>query len=121
MIDELCFNICQLETSHLRNDDVVDLSTRIKTYISSQLSSSCRFWADHVRATAVTPGLEAKVKAFFETKILYWLEVLSLIKKVLDALSALSSTMEWGKVSAQVVKSSYVGLMNPRTQTLHHS
>ena len=104
MMDELCFNICQLENSHLRNNDVVDLSARIKTYISTQLSYSCRFWADHVRATAVTPGLDAKVKAFFETKILYWLEVLSLIKKVPDGLSALSSTMDWSKVSARVVR-----------------
>jgi hypothetical protein len=99
MKDELCFNICQLETSHVRNNDVIDLAIRIEKYISSQLSYSCRFWADHVHATTFTLGIGAKVKEFFETKLLYWLEVLSLIKKVPDASAALSSIIVWTQVS----------------------
>ena len=101
MMDELCFNVCQLETSHLCNDDVVDLVTRTKKYISSQLSYSCRFWAHHVRATTFTPDIGAKVKEFFETKLLYWLEVLSLLKKLPDASAALSSIIVWSQVSSQ--------------------
>jgi hypothetical protein len=105
MKDELCFNICQLETSHLSNNDVVDLLTRTKKYISSQLSYSCRFWVDHVRATPFTPDIGDKVKEFFETKLLYWLEVLSLIKKLANASAALSSIIAWSQVS---VVASYV-------------
>jgi len=99
MMDELCFNICQLETSHLSNDDVVDLATRTKKHISSQLSYSCRFWADHVCTTTFTLDISAKVKEFFSTKLLYWLEVLSLIKKVPDASAVLSSIIGWSQVS----------------------
>jgi hypothetical protein len=99
MNNELCFNICHLETSHLCNDNVIDLATRTKKYISSQLSYSCCFWAYHVCATTFTPNIGAKVKKFFETKLLYWLEVLSLIKKVPNALAALSSIIAWSQVN----------------------
>ncbi|KAF8465463.1 WD40-repeat-containing domain protein [Gautieria morchelliformis] len=97
MKDQLCFNICQLETSRLHNDDIVDLATWTKKYISPQLSYSCHFWADHVHATTLTPGIGAKVKVFFETKLLYWLEALSLIEKVFDALAKLWSIRDWSQ------------------------
>jgi hypothetical protein len=103
MTEELCFNICRLETSYLLNDNVVDLVTRTKNYISSQLSYSCRFWVDHVRATMFTSQIGAKVKEFFKTKLLYWLEVLSLIKKIPDASAMLSSIIAWSQVSIQML------------------
>jgi hypothetical protein len=103
MTEELCFNICHLETSYVLNDKVVDLGTRTKKYISSQLSYSCRFWADHVHATTPRSDIGAKVKKFFETRLLYWLEVLSLIKKIPDASLMLSSMVDWSQVSAQVL------------------
>jgi hypothetical protein len=102
MRDELCFNICRLETSHLPNDNVADLATRTKKYISSPLSYSCCFGEIYVRATTFTPGIVAKVKEFFETKLLYWLEVLSLIKKLPDAPAALSLIIVWSQMSFSV-------------------
>jgi hypothetical protein len=57
---------------------------------------------------------------FFETKILYWLEAISLIKTVPYVSAVLSSTMAWSKVSAQVVMSSDMSLMNFRMSTLQH-
>jgi hypothetical protein len=101
MSEELCFNICQLETSYLLNDEVVDLTTRTKKYISSQLSYSCCFWADHVHATSFSRDISVKVKEFLETKLLYWLEVLSLIKRIPDASGTLSSVIDWSQVSVQ--------------------
>jgi hypothetical protein len=103
MTEELCFNICHLETSYILNDQVVDLGTRTKEYISSQLSYSCRFWADHVHATTFRSDIGAKVKKFFETSLLYWLEVLSLIKKIPDASLMFASMVSWSQVSAQVL------------------
>ena len=100
MMEELCFNICQLETSQLRNSDVVDLPARIKKCISSQLSYSSRFWADHVSVTTFMPNIGAKVKEFFETKLLYWIEVLSLLNNVSAIQAALSAILVWSQVSA---------------------
>ena len=98
MMEELSFNICKLETSHLRNSDVFDLPGRTKM-ITSQLSCSCRFWPDHLRATTFTPILGGKVQEFLHTRLLFWLGVLSLIKQVTVAPTALVTAIEWSQVS----------------------
>ncbi|KIM89363.1 hypothetical protein PILCRDRAFT_2589 [Piloderma croceum F 1598] len=52
MRKELRFNICDLTTSHIHNIEIPDLPVRINRAISLHLSYSCRFWADHLQATA---------------------------------------------------------------------
>ena len=91
---ELTFNICDLETSHVSNDDVLDLPVRIQKYIPNHLSYSCRFWAEHVRRTNVRVDIIACLDEFLCSQLLYWLEVLSLIKAVPIASPALSSIVD---------------------------
>ena len=98
-MEELKFNICQLETSHQRNKDVSDLAERIKEAISSHLSYSCRFWADHLRSTNFTFDMNVEIQDFLHTRLLLWLEVLSLIKEVNIASKALLSVIEWTQVN----------------------
>ena len=98
----LCFNICKLETSHLRNSDVSDLKTRVEMAISPHLSYSCRFWADHLRATTFVLEIADEIRDFLHTRLLFWLEVLSLIKKVNIASSALLSIIQWSRVRFRV-------------------
>ena len=99
MMEELKFNICQLETSHRRNKDVSDLAERINEAISSHLSYSCRFWADHLRSTNFTFDMNVEIQDFLHTRLLLWLEVLSLIKEVNIASKALLSIIEWTQVN----------------------
>jgi hypothetical protein len=101
----LKFNICGLETSYVRNDDVADLSERIATMIPSRLQYSCRFWAAHL--CQLTSGLGhfgsllKEVRDLFCIRLLYWLEAMSLIKEVPASLVALltMAQLEWIKVS----------------------
>jgi hypothetical protein len=113
---ELTFNACRLETSHLRNDDVPDLETRIRDSISSRLSYSCRFWADHLRTTPNKGSdldlFRVHVKEFLSTRMLYWLEVLSLLKAVTMATPAVQTVVSWFKVI------SYYGTFSPTDNTL---
>ncbi|KAN0107633.1 hypothetical protein V8E52_009952, partial [Russula decolorans] len=95
IMEELRFNICQLKTSHRRNKDVSDLDERAKKAISSHLSYSCRFWADHLRRTSFAFDINHEIRDFLHTRLLLWLEVLSLIKEVNIASKALSSIIEW--------------------------
>lgn len=44
----LHFNICELETSYLTNDEVENLNARIEENISSELQYSCIHWLDHI-------------------------------------------------------------------------
>ena len=98
----LRFNIAGLETSHCRNADVPDLATRIQETIPPPLSYACRFWADHLGATAYDTNILNEVKDFLHYRLLYWLEVLSLIKKVNIASGMLLSVVRWNQVRQNV-------------------
>jgi hypothetical protein len=91
----LQFNICQLATSHICNNDVPNLHSLIKNKIPTHLVYSCHFWADHLQATIFDLKVFEAVKEFFHTKLLYWMEVLSLIKEMNTAMHALALTANW--------------------------
>jgi hypothetical protein len=95
----LKFNICNLETSYLLNDDVQHLPWRIKTYIPPPLLYSCSFWAAHLRDTSINEDcrgtLLTEVKDFLHVRFLYWLEVMSLTKQVQAANVALLTAVSW--------------------------
>jgi hypothetical protein len=94
----LRFNICNLETSHRLNTDVPDFTTRIEKTILPHLSYGSRFWADHLGATAYDTDILSEVRDFLDHRLLYWLEVLSLIKKVNMASGMLLSVLDWDQV-----------------------
>jgi hypothetical protein len=89
------FNICEIETSHVRNDEILDLDERVEKTISIPLRYSCLFWADHLQAAAFSLELLRKVKEFMRTRFLYWLEVLSLVKEVRVATRILKIVVDW--------------------------
>ena len=107
----LRFNIAGLETSHCRNADVPDLATRIQKAIPPHLSYGCRFWADHLGATAYSTDILNEVKDFLHHRLLYWLEVLSLIKKVNMASGMLLSVLRWNQVR-QILRLFFPSLIN---------
>jgi hypothetical protein len=94
----LRFNICHIKTSHIRNVDL-DLDERIEKSISPRLSYSCNFWAEHLRATTFNMELRNAVSEFLHTRLLYWLEVLSLAKTIKVASQALIHVRDWSLVS----------------------
>jgi len=98
----LRFNICELETSHIPNDNVPNLSDRVKTAIPNDLSYSCRFWVDHLKMAPVDGEILSRVRDLMYTWFLYWLVALSLMKEVVVASPALLLIAEWCRVSARV-------------------
>jgi NACHT domain len=103
MKQELQFNICKLESSHFRNEDVVDLAERLAANISPRLSYSCRFWAAHlcdVTCNNVNNQiLLREVGDLFHNRILYWLEVMSLIGEIPSSSMMLLMAARWIEVS----------------------
>ena len=96
MKDGLQFNICRLPTSYLPNSEIHDLPERVKKYISPELSYSCRFWTDHLRLTQFNLPLAEAVRGFFNDEwLLFWLEVLSLLKTINSCASWLSNVLQW--------------------------
>ncbi|KIK11277.1 hypothetical protein PISMIDRAFT_508624, partial [Pisolithus microcarpus 441] len=93
---ELCFNICGLESSYLKNSQVADLPERIKKNISLHLSYSCKFWAKHLEVSQFDLSIATSVQVIMESeRVLFWLEVLSLIGALGGAEGSLRSLVRW--------------------------
>ena len=103
MREGLHFNICDLETSHLLNSEVKDLPQRIETNIPKSLLYSCRFWVAHIQEIAIDMGacgsLMNEVKDFMHQRLIFWLEVMTLIKEVATANILLLTVARWIQVS----------------------
>ncbi|KAG6326750.1 hypothetical protein ID866_12340 [Astraeus odoratus] len=107
MQEELCFNICQLESSYMWNSEVKDLDLKVKQQISVCLSYACRFWVDHAKNVKNGENLEKEVKTFFKEKFLFWMEVLSLLKSLNNAPAALIGIAQWMEVSLLQLQDEY--------------
>jgi hypothetical protein len=94
-LDGLKFNICELETSHLANDNVENLNIRVDQHIPPALLYACRFWDDHLKHTDFKTDLFQKVETLFKDKFLFWLETLSLTRKIGLAPSAFATLDMW--------------------------
>jgi len=89
---ELHFNMCKLESSNIKN---VDIPATVKSAISPLISYSCTFWADHL---VHIPGEETSievVKFVMYEKLLFWIEVMSILGKTYEVSRILKRALEW--------------------------
>jgi hypothetical protein len=98
MKKELRFNICKLESSHIRNKDIPDLTARVQVFISQHLSYSCYYWMDHLEKTKRDNEILNALKIFIDRLFFYWLEVLSISRGVNQAAKMLGTLISWMKV-----------------------
>ena len=91
-------NICRLPDA-VANSDVSDLKERTERYIDPALQYACRSWHMHLldadtTSTAITSALHQSLEKMF----LFWLEVLSVLGAVRNAVDALRTTTDFLKV-----------------------
>src|SRR3984957_1833129 len=77
MTKELKFDMCQLPTSHVFNEQIVGLDDLVNETISLPLQYSCCFWGNHLQ---MAPGQAENVQMlanplhdFLHIHLLYWL------------------------------------------------
>jgi len=99
MKKELGFNICKLETSYVVHDEIRDLKKRVDDIISMHLQYACRFWTDHIVECDFDVEIAQEVEQFTTNQFLYWLEVMSLVRRVNRVTPGLRSVIAWSKVS----------------------
>ncbi|CAE6422141.1 unnamed protein product [Rhizoctonia solani] len=75
---ELRFNICGLDNSYLTDDQVDNFEARVARCISPTLSYACRYWGSHLQATPASDYTHDMAHEFLSTRLLFWMEVLSL-------------------------------------------
>ena len=83
-------NMCNLPEA-VKNSEVDDLEERKEQYISHALQYACKSWHKHLinRHTVHIPRITSVLHHFLEKKFLCWLEVLSVLGAVRDAVEAL--------------------------------
>ncbi|CAE6472789.1 unnamed protein product [Rhizoctonia solani] len=90
------FNICDIESSYLLDDDISDLPERANRTISSALYYSCCHWASHLELCGSSVELREPVFNFLSTRLLIWLEVLNAKKfPAIDVNSAMKKIRNW--------------------------
>ena len=67
--------------------------------IPEHLKYACRFWVDHLQMLPWDEELFEKVKVVIYDKLLFWLEVLSVIGEVYSACTAITTLRVWCQVS----------------------
>ncbi|KAJ7751510.1 hypothetical protein DFH07DRAFT_525788 [Mycena maculata] len=95
--DQLRFNICEIQDSHISDTDIQDLPSRIATNISPLLSYSSRVWASRLQMAGFDSDIFTEVKNFLNNRFLYWLEVLGLLKEVSLASDVLRGIREYAR------------------------
>ncbi|EJC99689.1 WD40 repeat-like protein [Fomitiporia mediterranea MF3/22] len=80
MHTQLKFNICGLESSHLANHSVTDISARVKKNVSETLTHSSVHWIEHIsQADNAQTFNTIVVELLCSPKALFWIEILSLL------------------------------------------
>jgi len=96
---KLHFNMCNLDSSTLKN---VDIQPTVKSTIPPLILYSSLFWVDHLIQIPSDEKIMEAVKFMMYKKLLFWLEVMSLIGKAYEASSILKKALSW-KVCLQVI------------------
>ena len=109
-------NMCKLPDG-AANSDVDDLKERAERYINQALQYACRSWHTHLvsrHATSVsTLEVTSSLHRFLESKFLFWLEVLSVLGVVKNAVDALQVAADW----LEVCRGSMVDVLPEIAQT----
>ncbi|KAG6814654.1 hypothetical protein H0H87_008201 [Tephrocybe sp. NHM501043] len=103
MEEQLCFNICSLESSFIKDVEVPDLQKRIEDRINNTLQYAVFQWMAHVNLTSgLHEVIQKKPQDFVEKLFLFWIEVINLLNgrregmQMFDMLTAwIDSVSDW--------------------------
>ena len=92
-------NICHLPES-VKNSKVEDLEERVEKYINHALQYACKWWHKHLvdEPTTRRHEITSALHHFLENKFLCWLEALSVLHAVRNAVDALQVATKWLEV-----------------------
>ncbi|KAF8753661.1 WD40 repeat-like protein, partial [Rhizoctonia solani] len=95
MKDQLRFNICDLPSSFIPDENVDNLQDRIEHRISASLAYVCRYWASHVSLAPANDDLLEDLSAFLSERLLFWMEVMSLRRELLAGIEGFLALKQW--------------------------
>jgi serine/threonine protein kinase len=99
MNEQLRQDICDIRDPGKLNSEITDLSQRLDANVSEELRYACVHWAEHLTSIrATTEELLEQVQLFCQWKILFWIELMSLLGCFWSSIRMLASTKAWYSV-----------------------
>ncbi|KAG8752080.1 hypothetical protein FRC12_012133 [Ceratobasidium sp. 428] len=91
------FNICDLESSYLWDQEVPYLRERVDDSITPELLYACRRWAEHMTVEGPPGNFASDLEGFLSTRLLLWMEILNLKRSVRQGVEMLTSAQAWAQ------------------------
>ncbi|KAG8794181.1 hypothetical protein FRC12_000280 [Ceratobasidium sp. 428] len=91
------FNICNLESSYLEDQEVINLGERVEDAIPPEILYACRRWAGHMTLVRQSETVVGDFKVFLSTRLLLWMEILNLKRCMGEGVEILSSAQAWAR------------------------
>ncbi|KAG6916295.1 hypothetical protein DXG01_007492 [Tephrocybe rancida] len=93
---QLCFNICGLESSFVKDADVQGLQKCIEDKIDNSLKYAVLKWMAHLNSTSdPEETLQMKPQQFVEELLLFWMEVVNLLNAKREGMQMLDMLTAW--------------------------
>ncbi|CUA72700.1 Notchless protein homolog 1 [Mus musculus] [Rhizoctonia solani] len=92
------FNICQLESSYLNDDEVADLYSRVNRFIPVELRYASLYWPPHLTATtnsSAASKLLTMLERLLKKNVLLWFEIMNLTKSISATPDELTTVNQW--------------------------
>lgn len=90
-------NPCRISDSYALNSEVDDLDGKINEFLSPHLQYASRSWAHHLSLSTYSASLKEQLRVFCKTRLLEWLEVMSLLGRVDPTIKQLEAALKWVK------------------------
>ncbi|KAM6491915.1 WD40-repeat-containing domain protein [Amanita muscaria] len=104
MVGHLQRNICGIGDDTVLNSEIPDLESKLRECVPPALLYACQHWGHHLSQstsdTALWDELVKWLSKFATTKILYWIELLSLEGRFPLCISNLVAVIPWCKAGA---------------------
>ncbi|CAE6478076.1 unnamed protein product [Rhizoctonia solani] len=88
-------NICELDTSHIPDEEVPNLEERIDRAVSSVLFYACRYWSDHLAMGGFSQSVIKRLHDFLSARLLLWMEVMNLKKQMKAAVQCMKLIVDF--------------------------
>jgi hypothetical protein len=96
MNQHLKYDICHIQTFTLLNSEVEDLQGKIDRHLPKALQYACCYFAHHlIDGASQDPQVHAGLQRFLTCNLLFWIEVMSLLKKMYEAEECLKNIFTW--------------------------
>lgn len=100
---ELQYNICGLEDPFKLNSEVANIEKVIESQVSHALRYACRFWAVHLEFAEVhSKGLVSALRTFVSSKMLYLIELASVLEILPAFVDGLPRAEKWCSVRRRI-------------------